>query len=41
MSVVTFYGSNKIETAQTTSMAGIATHLSIEKNYKTLLLNTK
>ena len=41
MSVVTFYGSNKIETAQTTSMAGIATHLSIEKNYNTLLLNTK
>ena len=41
MSVVTFYGSNKIETAQTASMAGIATHLSIEKNYNTLLLNTK
>ena len=41
MLFLTFYGSNKIETAQTTSMAGIATHLSIEKNYKTLLLNTK
>lgn len=41
MSVITFYGNDKIETAQTTSMAGIATHLSIEQNYKMLLINTK
>ena len=41
MSVITFYGNNKIETAQTTSMAAIATYLSIEKDYKILLINTK
>lgn len=41
MSVVTFYGNDKVETAQTTSMAGIATYLSIEQNYKTLLINGK
>ncbi len=41
MSVVTFYGTNECETAQTTSMAGIATHLSIEQNYKILLINAK
>lgn len=41
MSVVTFYGDNKKETAQTTSMAAIATYLSIEENYKILLINTK
>lgn len=41
MSVVTFYGNNKTETSQTTSMAAIATYLSIEKDYKILLINTK
>ncbi len=41
MSVVTFWGNNIIETAQTTSMAGIATMLSLEQNYRTLLINTK
>lgn len=41
MSVVTFYGNDKVETAQTTSMAGIATYLSIEQNYKILLINGK
>ena len=41
MSVITFYGNDKIETAQTTSMAGIATYLSIEQNYKILLINTR
>ena len=41
MSVITFYGSDENETAQTTSMAGIATYLSIEQNYKILLINTK
>ena len=41
MSVVTFYGKDKVETAQTTSMAGIATYLSIEQNYKILLINGK
>ncbi len=41
MSVITFYGNDKIETAQTTSMAGIATYLSIKQNYRILLINTK
>lgn len=41
MSVVTFYGNDKVETAQTTSMAGIATYLSLQQNYRILLLNTK
>lgn len=41
MSVVTFYGSDKIETAQTTSLAGITTYLTMEKNYKVLLINAK
>ena len=41
MSVIAFYGNDKIETAQTASMAGIATYLSIEENYKILLINTK
>lgn len=41
MSVVTFYGNNKTETSQTTSMAAIATYLSLEQNYKILLINTK
>ena len=41
MAIVTFYGSGKVETAQTTSMAGIATYLAIEQNYKILLINTK
>lgn len=41
MSVIAFYGNDKVETAQTTSMAGIATYLSIEQNYRILLINTK
>ena len=41
MSVITFYGNNKIETAQTASMAGIATYLALEENYKILMINTK
>lgn len=41
MSVVTFLGNDKVETSQTTSMAAIATYLSIEQNYKILLINTK
>jgi len=41
MAIVTFYGNGKVETAQTTSMAGIATYLAIEQNYKILLINTK
>lgn len=41
MSVVTFFGNNKVETSQTTSMAAIATYLSIEQNYKILIINTK
>lgn len=41
MSVVTFWGTGEVETAQTTSMAGIATQLTVEHNYKILLINTK
>jgi len=41
MSVVTFWESGKAESGQTTSMAGIATQLTVEHNYKILLINTK
>lgn len=41
MSVVTFFNNSQVETSQTSSMAAIATYLSIENNYKILLLNTK
>lgn len=41
MSVVTFFSNDKVETSQTTSMAAIATYLSIEQNYKILIINTK
>ena len=41
MSVVTFFSNDKAETSQTTSMAAIATYLSIEQNYRILLINTK
>lgn len=41
MSVVTFWSTGRVETAQTTSMAGIATQLTVEHNYKILLLNAK
>lgn len=41
MSVITFYGNSEIETSQTTSMAAIATYLSIENNYRILVINTK
>lgn len=41
MSIVTFYGNDKVETAQTTSMAAIATYLSFELNYRVLMINTK
>lgn len=41
MSVITFWGNGKVETAQTTSMAGIAAELTVAHNYKILLLNTK
>jgi len=41
MSVVTFFSNDKVETSQTTSMAAIATYLSIEQNYKILLINTR
>ena len=39
MSVVTFFGSDKIETAQTASLSAIATYLSIEQNYRILMIN--
>lgn len=41
MSVITFFGSDKVETSQTTSMAAIATYLSIENNFRILLINAK
>jgi len=41
MSVVTFYSTNQVETSQTTSMAAIATYLSLEQNYRILLINAK
>lgn len=41
MSVITFWGDGKVETGQTASMAGIATQLTVEHNYKILLVNTK
>lgn len=41
MSVVTFFSNDKAETSQTTSMAAIATYLSIQQNYKILLINAK
>ena len=40
MSIVTFWSNEDIETGQTMSMAAIATYLSIEHNYKVLLINT-
>lgn len=39
MSVVAFWSNENIETGQTMSMAAIATYLSIEHNYKILLIN--
>ena len=39
MSVITFFGNDKVETAQTTSMAAIASYLSIQENYRMLLIN--
>ena len=39
MSTVIFYGDNKIETAQTTSMAILGTYLAWEQNYRILLVS--
>jgi len=39
MSVVTFFGSDRIETSQTASLSAIATYLSIEQNYRILIIN--
>lgn len=41
MSVITFYNNGEIETAQTTSIAAISTYLSVEQNYKILLIDSK
>lgn len=41
MSVITFWGNDKIETSQTTSMAAIATKLSMEQDYRVLIVNAK
>jgi len=40
MSVITFWSNDNIETGQTTTMAAIATYLSIEHNYKILVINS-
>lgn len=41
MAIITFWSDGKIETGKTASMAAISTFLSIEHNYKILILNTK
>lgn len=40
MAIVTFYRRGKKETGQTLSMAAIATNMSIEHNYKILIVDT-
>lgn len=40
MAIVTFWSNGKEETAKTLSMAAIATHMSIEHNYKILVIST-
>lgn len=41
MSVVTFWSNEKNETAQTLSLAAVATQMAIEHNYKILVISTK
>ncbi|MCL2354351.1 MAG: hypothetical protein FWC68_00370 [Oscillospiraceae bacterium] len=41
MAIITFWNDGKKETGQTASIAAIATGLSVENNYKTLMFNTK
>lgn len=41
MAVITFWGNNKIETMQTTSMAAIAIYMSLEQNSRNLIINAK
>lgn len=41
MPIITFWSNEKNETAQTLSMAAVATYMAIEHNYKILILSTK
>lgn len=41
MAIITFWSNEKSETAQTLSIAAVATQLAIEHNYKILVLSTK
>ena len=41
MAIITFWSNEKNETAQTLSMAAVATYMPIEHNYKILILSTK
>lgn len=41
MSIVTFWSQGDVETGKTATMAAVATFLSIENNYKILIINTK
>ena len=41
MAIITFWSNEKNETAQTLSMAAVATYMAIEHNYKILILSTK
>ena len=41
MAIITFWNNGKGETGQTTSMAALATQMSLENNYKILIINTK
>ena len=40
MSVVTFWSDEKEQTGKTLSIAAIATHMSIEHNYRILIIST-
>ena len=41
MAIITFYSNSKKETAQTMSIAAVATSMAIEHNYKILLISTR
>lgn len=41
MAIISFWNDGEKETGQTSTIAAIATYLSIKNNYKTLLFNTK
>ena len=39
MAIISFYSGDKKETGQTLSMAAVATHMSIEHNYRILMVD--